>query len=186
MQEKSYEDKYNEWLKKNQNNTTNYNSFEDYLDDFTKKLEAIPEGVETILETARINAINTATENTPPNEDGKMRGKNTIHGYLKEAWERDSDVKVTKVGEGKYKFDLKNNQFYASYVNDGHDLKKHYVPGLHINEETGVLYYDFDEPGGIYVGTKTQRVKGSHMVEKAHEAWKKTIEEGMKNLINDL
>ena len=163
-----------------------YNTIVEELENFTKKLETIPEKLDVLMETARVNAINTATEETPPNNDGKMRGKNTIHGYLKEAWARDSDTKVTKVAEGKYQFELKNNQFYASYVNDGHDLKKHYVPGLHINEETGVLYYDFDEPGGIYVGTKTQRIEGLHMVEKAKVAFNKTIEEGVKNLVNEL
>lgn len=57
---------------------------------------------------------------------------------------------------------------YASYVNDGHRLDKHFVPGLIINngklerldgEWAGVM--------GIMVGTKTSYVKGKYMRQKA-------------------
>ena len=50
---------------------------------------------------------------------------------------------------------LANSMQYASYVNDGHNVTKHFVPGLTINETSGLIEEDPDNKGGIIVGTKT-------------------------------
>ena len=66
---------------------------------------------------------------------------------------------------------------YASYVNDGHRMDKHFVPGLYLNETSGLLEYD---PGkrsevGMMVGTKTKYVEGLHMTDAATETYKQTV-----------
>ena len=59
--------------------------------------------------------------------------------------------------------ELNNHMQYASYVNDGHRVGKHFVPGLIINGT--LLERSPDGSGGIMVGTKTTYVKGKYMKE---------------------
>ena len=70
---------------------------------------------------------------------------------------------------------LANDKQYASYVNDGHRMDRHFVPGLYINPESGLLEYDPEAKVGIVVGTKTHYVKGEFMVDKGKEAYQKTV-----------
>ena len=55
-------------------------------------------------------------------------------------------------------------------------MDRHFVPGLYIDPETGILTMD---PGntdvGIVVGTKTPYVKGEFMVDKGKEPYRKTL-----------
>ena len=52
---------------------------------------------------------------------------------------------------GSVKTELNNNMQYASYVNDGHRVDKHFVPGLIINGN--LLERSPDGSGGLIVGT---------------------------------
>ena len=70
---------------------------------------------------------------------------------------------------------LRNNAEYASYVNNGHRMKRHFVPGLYINPESGLLEYDPSAKVGIVVGTKTRYVKGEFMVDKAKKAYQEAL-----------
>lgn len=70
---------------------------------------------------------------------------------------------------------LANDKEYASYVNDGHRMDRHFVPGLYINPHSGLLEYDPKAKVGIVVGTKTRYVKGEFMVDKAKAAYEKTV-----------
>ena len=47
----------------------------------------------------------------------------------------------------------------TSYVNDGHRMDKHYVPGLYVDDD-GLLSYDPAGDVGMMVGTKTKYVDG--------------------------
>ena len=62
---------------------------------------------------------------------------------------------------------------YASYVENGHRLDKHFVPGLYI--ENGLLARHADGSGGLIVGTKTHWVKGEFMAEKGKAAYHQAI-----------
>lgn len=76
-----------------------------------------------------------------------------------------------------YVTELNNDMEYASYVNDGHRMDKHFVPGLYLNETSGLLEYDPGKRGeaGMMVGTKTKYVEGLHMTDAATEAYKQTV-----------
>lgn len=81
---------------------------------------------------------------------------------------------------------LANDKEYASYVNDGHRMDRHFVPGLYINPSSGLLEYDPSAKVGIVVGTKTSYVPGIHMVDAAIEEYRKTLKselDGIAKLI---
>ena len=80
---------------------------------------------------------------------------------------------------------LANNVEYASYVNDGHRMDKHFVPGLYVNQYSGLLEFDPTAEVGLMVGTKTKYVKGRFMKEKAIEAYEKTVLEILDRRIQE-
>lgn len=73
---------------------------------------------------------------------------------------------------------------YASYVNNGHRMDRHFVPGLYINPFSGQLEYDAAKKGevGIMVGTKTDYVPGLFMAEAGEEAYQRAVEALSKEL----
>lgn len=128
-----------------------------------------------IAKGATMRAVEAATDKTPPTEND-LRGTHTRTGELKQHWATDS-VTTPQISGASYETQLANNKQYASYVNDGHRMDRHFVPGLYINEASGMLEYD---PGnrnvGITVGTKTKYVKGLHMTDAGIKAYEKTVE----------
>ena len=78
-------------------------------------------------------------------------------------------------GGSTYVTVLANDMEYASYVDQGHRMDRHFVPGLYVNPESGLLEYDPAAKVGIVVGTKTKYVKGEFMVDKAKEAYEKAV-----------
>ena len=131
---------------------------------------------QTIMDTAKhatIKAVEAAADATPPNGD-RLRGTNTISGTLKQHWATDSKIQPIRTGNNIIT-KLKNNIQYASYVNDGHRMDRHFVPGLYINESTGMLEYDPNANVGIVVGTKTNYVPGIFMAEKGVAEYEKII-----------
>lgn len=129
-------------------------------------------------EAGTINAVEKAMENTPPNVNG-LRGTNTRTGSLAQAWKVDSKTRpIHGVTE------LVNSQQYASYVNDGHRVDRHYVPGLVIN---GDMLEKVDPAfGGIVVGTKTTYVKGLYMKEKGIGAYRDTVRKILEKRAKEL
>ena len=77
-------------------------------------------------------------------------------------------------GGSSYTTILANDLEYASYVDQGHRMDRHFVPGLYV-DENGVLNYDPARKVGLVVGTKTRYVKGEFMTDKAKEAYQKTV-----------
>lgn len=135
-------------------------------------------------EGATLRAIEKAVELTPPTMND-LRGTNARTGKMQESWVVDSKIKPVKRGD-KYVTELNNDMEYASYVNDGHRMDKHFVPGLVINKESGLLDFNEDRTGGIVVGTKTAYVKGKYMVEAAKEEYRRVLKrelEGLEELI---
>ena len=142
-----------------------------------------------ILYKAQANAaraaVNAAIAATPPKEGtgrGPYTGTNTVTGELKQHWATDSIIEPTGGGLSggtQYTSFLNNNVQYASYVNDGHRMDRHFVPGLYVNPESGLLEYDFSAKVGLVVGTKTKYVKGEFMVDKAKEAYQKSLRKSL-------
>jgi hypothetical protein len=130
------------------------------LNELRRAGEDVPRIIAEVAEGATIEAVRVATENTPPNT-GNIAGTNTRSGQMAQHWEIDS-----KTSPVNGRTELANNMQYASYVNDGHRMDKHFVPGLMV--DGGLLQ---KAPAGVntglVVGTKTTYVPGMYMKEKA-------------------
>ena len=61
-------------------------------------------------------------------------------------------------------------------------MDRHFVPGLVINEASGILEYNPNKKGGIVVGTRTKYVRGLHIVDKAKEQYEKTLKAELEEL----
>lgn len=142
---------------------------------------AIKKEIESAAKSATIRAIETAAEKTPPTGPDDLRGTNTRSGAMKQHWATDS--KTTPVWKGStVETVLANNMEYASYVNDGHRMDRHFVPGLVVNKSSGLLEMNPDKKGGIIVGTKTSYVPGLHMTDDAREMYRKTVRSELRKL----
>ena len=82
---------------------------------------------------------------------------------------------------GRYTSLLANEKEYASYVNDGHRMDRHFVPGLYIDSR-GLLSRDLSRNVGLTVGTKTGYVPGLHMKEQAVQAYEDAAASGLEAL----
>lgn len=130
---------------------------------------------EIIIEAAEVGtmaAVETATEHTPPNGGAPISGVNTRTGELSQSWATDSQTTPTVSGETITTM-LCNNKQYASYVNDGHRMDKHFT--THVAIENGMLVGKPDGTGGLMVGTKTSYIPGLYMKEKATGKYKTTV-----------
>ena len=134
------------------------------LAELNKAVKDVPKIMMEVAEGATIEAVRVAEENTPPNGGAAIAGTNMRSGQMAQHWELDSQTKPIYSG-GSVRTVLANDKQYASYVNDGHRVDKHYVPGLIAN---GNLLERVDpDVGGIMVGTKTTYVEGLYMKQKA-------------------
>ena len=124
----------------------------------------VPKIMMEVAEGATIEAVRVATENTPPNGGADIAGTNMRSGDMAQHWQADSQTTPVYSG-GTVKTELKNDMQYSSYVNDGHRVDKHFVPGLIVNGF--LLEKSPDGSGGIMVGTKTTYIKGKYMKQKA-------------------
>ena len=140
-----------------------------------KRIRAdIPRILDEVARDATIRAVEATADATPPKAGRGQSGTNTLTGELKAHWPTDSETEPKRQGN-EHVTALANNVEYASYVNDGHRMDKHYVPGLYINPGTGTLEYDPSADVGIVVGTKTPYVKGEFMVDNGIEAYRRTV-----------
>ena len=146
------------------------------LNELRKAGKDIPKIMADVAEGGTIEAVRVATENTPPNGGADIAGTNMRSGDMAQHWTTDSQtVPMGGALSGGLIFRtvLANNMQYASYVNDGHRVDKHFVPGLTVNG--GMLEEDPDGEGGIMVGTKTTYVEGKYMKEKAIRRYRKVV-----------
>lgn len=147
-----------------------------YLKRLHKAGADVPNIIAEAAEVATTEAVRTAAANTPPN-GANISGTNTRTGQMAQAWATDSITQpmgLALSGGGTAVTVLANNMQYASYVNDGHRMDKHFVPGLIVNAGMIERAADGDD-GGIMVGTKTTYVPGLYMKEKAIGKYKTTV-----------
>ncbi len=156
-------------------------TFREAIDSWKKKHIDSVRAVENIAKQATFAAIKAAAEKTPPN--GDLRGTKTRTGELKAHWATDSITEPERRGR-ELVTSLRNDMLYASYVNNGHRMDRHFVPGLYINPFSGQLEYDAAKKGevGIMVGTKTDYVPGLFMAEAGEEAYQRAVEALSKEL----
>lgn len=124
----------------------------------------VPKIMAEVAEGATIEAVRVATENTPPNGGAAIAGTNTRSGQMAQHWALDSQTQPAVSG-GTVTTVLANNMQYASYVNDGHRMDKHFVPGLVKNGN--LLEQSPDGSGGLMVGVNTSYVEGKYMKQAA-------------------
>lgn len=144
-----------------------------------KKAQAdLPNILYKTAKGATMRAVEAAMDATPPKKGtGSLKGTHTRTGELKQHWATDSikePMGGALSGGSSFTTFLKNSLEYASYVDQGHRMDKHFVPGLYV-DENGQLNYDPSAKTGLVVGTKTQYVKGEFMVDKAREAYEKAV-----------
>lgn len=145
-----------------------------------------------IAEGAALRAVEEAELHTPPNtfQDDEQRGVHMITGELAASWRETSRSAPVQSGS-EFVTTLENDKDYASYVNDGHDVDKHFVPGLYI-DENGLLSYEptgKDENGkkiGMMVGTQTTEVEGLGMAEKGIDKFKEVAEIELNKLPGEI
>lgn len=154
------------------------------LDARAKQLQAsLPEvkaRIEKACRDATIRAVEKATELTPPTQND-LRGTNTRSGEMKQHWATDSQINPSVSGT-TYTTTLANDKQYASYVNDGHRMDRHFVPGLYVNPESGMLEYDPSRNVGLVVGTKTPYVPGLFMADRAKEEYKRVLRQELSRI----
>lgn len=147
-----------------------------------KKAQAnLPDILYETQKEAAQKAVEAAADAAPPKEGRMQEGVNMLTGELKQHWATDSAIEPERISNG-YVSILANEMEYASYVDQGHRLDKHFVPGLYI-DPTGALSRDLTADVGLVVGTKTKFVKGKFMVDKAKEAYESTIIKELDGLI---
>lgn len=154
----------------------------------------LPGRIRAIAKGATLRAVEEATEHTPPNGDEKDRGVGMITGELAQSWAKNSQV-IPVVSGDEYQTALASNVEYASFVNNGHNLYPHFVPGLVINPKTGLLerveptYTDSKGKKhvvGITVGTKTSKVEGLYMADKGIDKYREVVRTENKKLIREV
>lgn len=140
-----------------------------------KKAQArLPDMLSEIAKNATIAAVEKAAELTPPTADD-LAGTGTRTGEMKQHWVTDSTTDPEVSGK-EYRTELANNKQYASFVNDGHRMDKHFVPGLMVNPYSGFLEKVDPSMGGIVVGTQTAYVEGLYMADAAKKAYQEQVE----------
>lgn len=142
-----------------------------------KKAQAnLPDILYKTAKGATMRAVEAAMDATPPKKGtGSLKGTHTRTGELKQHWATDSITEPmggALSGGSSFTTFLKNSMKYASCVDQGHRMDKHFVPGLYV-DQNGQLNYDPAAETGLVVGTKTKYVKGEFMVDKAREAYEK-------------
>ena len=151
------------------------------LEELRKAGESIPDIMYEVAERATVEAVRVATENTPPNGSA-IAGTNTRSGQMAQHWALDSQTKPVMTG-GSAQTSLRNDMQYASYVNDGHRMDKHFVPGL--IENGGLLERVDPDVGGIMVGTKTTYVPGKYMKEKAIGKYRSVVRKELDKRVRE-
>lgn len=159
------------------------------LEELSARAPGLSARIAAIAEGATLQAVDRARELTPPNTFGEdeQRGVNMITGEMAEHWLTDSQTKPTAAADG-YMTTLANDMEYASYVNDGHRVDKHFVPGLYIDPATGLLSMDLSKPKGVglMVGTKTTYVEGLHITEAAEDVYDEVARAELEKLTREV
>lgn len=136
----------------------------------------LPDLLADIAQEATQRAVEKAAGLTPPT-GGDLSGTNTRTGDLKQHWAADSEIIPVRQGSDWVTI-LANDKEYASYVDQGHRMDRHFVPGLYVNPESGLLEYDPAAKVGLIVGAKTPYVPGVYMVDAAKEEYRRAVQEG--------
>ena len=123
------------------------------MNSFIKQLKAIPGDFDNVIpkildETVSVAEV-YAKDLTP-----------SVTGDAKAKWQTTKSYKVVN----GFKARLYNNSAYIGYINNGHRMEPHFVPGEWVGNK---FEYDPFSKEGVVMGSKTKYVKGKFMLEKA-------------------
>lgn len=150
---------------------------------FRRRLAALkreyPQRFRRAVKAASQDMVAEAAGATPPLH-GEDRGKNTVTGNLAAHWKYEINE-----AQNETRVSLINDLHYASYVDQGHRMDRHFVPWLYI-DGMGSIARHIPEPGetlfGLVVGTKTAYVEGYGMADKAKDRFVKALRAAHDNL----
>ena len=150
-----------------------------YIKALEKKKEVIRQAVIDAQREATKAAVAEAVQRTAPN-DGIPRGVNMTTGNMARHWASDSKTEPAVSGN-TYTTELNCDVEYASYVNNGHWLHRHFVPGLYIE---GGLINRTTAPGVGLVVAKggTKWVEGRFMETDAIERYRGVLHMGLDKI----
>lgn len=156
------------------------------MEELAKRQAVIDRKFTAIAEGATLRAVAEAQDHTPPNTfgEGGQRGVHMITGELAQHWSTDSQTVPIRSGS-TYTTTLANDKDYASYVNDGHRMDRHFVPGLYVGDD-GLLSMDPARDVGMMVGTKTRYVPGLYMREKGVDRYRAAAESELRKLAGEV
>lgn len=123
------------------------------MDKWIKELKQLPDEFDNATESILNDTVSVAEiyakDLTP-----------AITGDAKAKWHTNKAYKVINGFSAR----LYNNSAYIGYINNGHRIEPHFVPG---EWEGDVFKYDPLLKKGVVMGSKTKYVKGKFMLEKA-------------------
>ncbi|MDE6935460.1 MAG: HK97 gp10 family phage protein [Oscillospiraceae bacterium] len=156
------------------------------MEELAKRQPMIDRRFAAIAEGATLQAIEEAQDHTPHNTfgEGEQRGVHMITGGLAQHWSTDSQTAPIRSGS-THTTALANDKEYASYVNDGHRMDRHFVPGLYVGDD-GLLSMDPARDVGMMVGTKTRYVPGLYMREKGVDKYRDVAESELRKLAGEV
>ena len=131
--------------------------FGDALDEYVRRTDKD-------VDDACKEMVQEAKAKTPP-RNGEDRGRNTVTGDLAASWGSSYKIEGDTI-----EVTLTNDIQYASYVDQGHRMDRHFVPWLYV-DAMGAIARKIPQPGeqmfGLVVGTKTTQVKPYNMTKYA-------------------
>lgn len=153
------------------------------LEELRKAGQNVPKIMVEVAEGATIEAVRVATESTP----AKWQRRHCRNQHEKRrsgaALSIDSMTSPVYSG-GSVRTTLANQVQYASYVNDGHRVDKHFVPGLIVNGGRLEMAPDGVD-GGLMVGTKTPYVKGLYMKQKGIGKYRSVVRSELEKRVKE-
>ena len=173
----------------------NTNSFQELgrklrilMDEIPDVSEELSAAIERDAKDAADVAVLAAKKASPHYGDGKRRGFNVISGNLEASWSwryvSEENYSKNLLGE----IYLYNSASYASFVQFGHKVHKHFVPWLYV-DGMGTLSYETNHNlpmFGLVVGTKTKYVDGRDMLGPANKAFEKTFRDLVEQTMQDV
>ena len=144
------------------------------MEELAKRQPMIDRRFAAIAEGATLRAVEEAQDHTPPNTTGG----------LAQHWSTDSQTAPVRSGS-TYTTTLANDKEYASYVNDGHRMDRHFVPGMYVGDD-GLLSMDPARDVGMMVGTRTRYVPGLYMREKGVDKYSDMAESELRKLAGEV
>lgn len=123
------------------------------MDKWIKELRQLPDEFDNMSESLLNDTVSVAeiyAKDLTPVVTGDARAK----------WQT---KKAYKVANG-FRARLFNNSEYIGYINNGHRMEPHFVPGEWVGDRFDYNPFSKD---GVVMGSKTKYVKGKFMLEKA-------------------